>query len=192
MKKLICVLLTAVLLAGALAGCGAEKKEKNVDLAAVYDAMQQTLPEMMTLDEENMLNLLGIRAEDCTQAIAAVCAVGLQADEVWLLQAKDAQALERLKTLAASRMAAKLEVPEFWLLNKAAGAMLPSAKNLILFAELLLVLAVSAVLLHGRRTAVKLAESMQLNRRNAVLVGILLIWCLCSMSGVSTYLYFKF
>ena len=90
------------------------------------------------------------------------------------------------------RMAAKLEVPEFWLLNKAAGAMLPSAKNLILFAELLLVLAVSAVLLHGRRTAVKLAESMQLNRRNAVLAGILLIWCLCSMSGVSTYLYFKF
>ena len=52
--------------------------------------------------------------------------------------------------------------------------------------------AVSAVLLHGRRTAVKLAESMQLNRRNAVLAGILLIWCLCSMSGVSTYLYFKF
>ena len=90
------------------------------------------------------------------------------------------------------RMAAKLEVPEFWLLNKAAGAMLPSAKNLILFAELLLVLAVSAVLLHGRRTAVTLAESMQLNRRNAVLAGILLIWCLCSMSGVSTYLYFKF
>lgn len=116
MKKLICVLLTAVLLAGALAGCGAEKKEeKNVDLAAVYDAMQQTLPEMMTLDEENMLNLLGIRAEDCTQAIAAVCAVGLQADEVWLLQAKDAQALERLKTLAASRMAAKLDETESYL-----------------------------------------------------------------------------
>ena len=115
MKKLICVLLTAALLAGALAGCGAEKKEKNVDLAAVYDAMQQTLPEMMTLDEENMLNLLGIRAEDCTQAIAAVCAVGLQADEVWLLQAKDAQALERLKTLAASRMAAKLDETESYL-----------------------------------------------------------------------------
>ena len=116
MKKLICVLLTAVLLAGVLAGCGAEKKEeKNVDLAAVYAAMQQTLPEMMTLDAENMLNLLGIQAEDCTQAIAAVCAVGLQADEVWLLQAKDAQALERLKTLAESRMAAKLDETESYL-----------------------------------------------------------------------------
>lgn len=116
MKKLICVLLTAVLLAGMLSGCGAEKKEeKNVDLAAVYATMQQTLPEMMTLDAENMLNLLGIQAEDCTQAIAAVCAVGLQADEVWLLQAKDAQALERLKTLASSRMAAKLDETESYL-----------------------------------------------------------------------------
>ena len=116
MKKLICVLLSAVLLTGVLAGCGAEKKEeKNVDLAAVYATMQQTLPEMMTLDAENMLNLLGIQAEDCTQAIAAVCAVGLQADEVWLLQAKDAQALERLKTLAESRMAAKLDETESYL-----------------------------------------------------------------------------
>lgn len=116
MKKLICVLLSAVLLTGVLAGCGAEKKEeKNVDLAAVYATMQQTLPEMMTLDAENMLNLLGIQAEDCTQAIAAVCAMGLQADEVWLLQAKDAQALERLKTLAESRMAAKLDETESYL-----------------------------------------------------------------------------
>lgn len=115
MKKLFCMLLTAALLTGVLTGCGGEQKEKNVDLTAVYTTMQQTLPEMMTLDEENMLNLLGIRAEDCTQAIAAVCAVGLQADEVWLLQAKDAQALERLKTLAASRMAAKLEETESYL-----------------------------------------------------------------------------
>lgn len=116
MKKMICVLLSAVLLAGMLSGCGAEKKEeKNVDLDAVYATMQQTLPEMMTLDAENMLNLLGIQAEDCTQAIAAVCAVGLQADEVWLLQAKDAQALERLKTLAESRMAAKLDETESYL-----------------------------------------------------------------------------
>ena len=115
MKKLICMLLTAALLAGVLAGCGGAQKEKDVDLTAVYTKMQQMLPEMMILDEENMLNLLGIRAEDCTQAIAAVCAVGLQADEVWLIQAKDAQALERLKTLAASRMTAKLEETESYL-----------------------------------------------------------------------------
>ena len=70
---------------------------------------------LMTLDAENMLNLLGIQADDCVQAIAAVCAVGLQADEVWLLQAKDAQALERLKTLAFSRMAAKLDETESYL-----------------------------------------------------------------------------
>ena len=102
MKKLICMILAAALMTGLLAGCGAQKKEKEVDLTGVYTKMQETLPEMMTLDAENMLNLLGIQADDCVQAIAAVCAVGLQADEVWLLQAKDAQALERLKTLAFS------------------------------------------------------------------------------------------
>ena len=95
MKKLICMILAAALMTGLLTGCGAQKKEKEVDLTGVYTKMQETLPEMMTLDAENMLNLLGIQADDCVQAIAAVCAVGLQADEVWLLQAKDAQALER-------------------------------------------------------------------------------------------------
>lgn len=115
MKKLICMILAAALMTGLLTGCGAQKKEKEVDLTGVYTKMQETLPEMMTLDAENMLNLLGIQADDCVQAIAAVCAVGLQADEVWLLQAKDAQALERLKTLASSRMAAKLDETESYL-----------------------------------------------------------------------------
>lgn len=89
------------------------------------------------------------------------------------------------------RMAGQMDIPEFWLLNKSVGAVAPAAKNLLLLAELLLVL-VAAVLLCSRRTAVKLAETMRLNRRNALLAGLLFIWCLCSMSGVSTYLYFKF
>ncbi len=89
------------------------------------------------------------------------------------------------------RMAGQMSVPEFWLLNKLTGAAAPAAKNPLLLAELLLVLA-AAMLLCMRKTAVKIAGTMQLNRRNAVLAGLLLVWCLCSMSGVSTYLYFKF
>lgn len=90
------------------------------------------------------------------------------------------------------RMAGQLEVPEFWLVNKLAGVAAPGLKNPLLLAELLLILGAAILLLHARRTAQKLAESMKLSRRNAVLARILLIWCLCSMSGVSTYLYFKF
>lgn len=90
------------------------------------------------------------------------------------------------------RMAGQLNVPEFWLWNKLAGAAAPGLKNPLLLAELLLILGAAVFLLHAGRTARKLAQTMKLSRRNAVFAGILLVWCLCSMSGVSTYLYFKF
>ena len=68
-----------------------------------------TLPEMMQLDETTMLNFLGIAAEDCTQVIAAICTDGMKTDEVWLVEAKDAAALERVKALAETRLKAKTE-----------------------------------------------------------------------------------
>ena len=61
------------------------------------------------MDETTMLNFLGIRAEDCRQAIAAVSNDGLRADEVWLIEAKDQQALDKLKTLAQTRLEAKAD-----------------------------------------------------------------------------------
>lgn len=90
------------------------------------------------------------------------------------------------------RLAAKLDLPEFWLLNKLVAAVLPGASNPVMLAELLLMLVIALVLVNARRTAVRLAETMELNTTNAVLVGILLVVCLCSVSGVSTYLYFQF
>ena len=47
-----------------------------------------------------MLNYLGISMEDCAQAVVAVTSDGLGADEVWLIQAKDTEALARLQPLA--------------------------------------------------------------------------------------------
>ncbi len=89
------------------------------------------------------------------------------------------------------RMAAKLDVPEFWVINKAVGVVTPSLQNPVLLLELLAIVVIGLVLTQ-RRTAVQLASELRLTGRNAVLVGILLVLCLCSMSGVSTYLYFKF
>lgn len=113
MRKRIAWILLAVLLLN-LAACGGEKA-KSVDLNAVYEGFQETLPEMMVLDEDLMMNLLGIPAEDCAQVVTAVCADGLAADEVWLIEAKDAQALERLKALAQNRLEAKAEETENYL-----------------------------------------------------------------------------
>lgn len=110
MKKITAFVLAAVMLLS-MTACGSEPADtkKNVDLNALYESFGTSLPEMWVLDEEMMLNMYGIKAEDCNQVIAAIVSTGLAADEVWLIEAKDADALARLKTLAESRMTAKAD-----------------------------------------------------------------------------------
>lgn len=101
MKKWIAMVLAAAALFS-LTVCGS--KEKTADMEAVYAKFQDSLPEMYQMDEETMLNYMGIDAADCRQAVVAVASDGLRADEVWLIEAKDADALARLKALAESRL----------------------------------------------------------------------------------------
>lgn len=112
-KKIVWVLLAVLVLN--LTACAGGEKAKPVDLNAVYEDFQDTLPEMLVLDETLMMNLFGIPAEDCAQVITAVCGNGLGADEVWLIEAKDDQALDRLKTLAQKRLEAKAAETENYL-----------------------------------------------------------------------------
>lgn len=110
MKKIISIILAAALLLS-LAACGGEKApaKEPVDLNALYESFGSSLPEMWVLDEDMMLNMFGIQAADCNQVITAIVSTGLAADEVWLIEAKDADALARLKTMAESRMTAKAD-----------------------------------------------------------------------------------
>ncbi len=105
-KTIACILLAALL--ATLTACGKEEV-KPVDLNALYDGFGETLPEMILMDEVYRMNFFGIDSADCTQVVTAVCANGLRTDEVWLIEAKDAAALERLQTLAESRLKAKAE-----------------------------------------------------------------------------------
>ncbi len=75
-----------------------------LDMQALYSQMTSTLPDMLILDDGMMLNYCGIKAEDCVQAVVAICSNSLQTDEVWLIEAKDAQAMARLKTLVENRL----------------------------------------------------------------------------------------
>lgn len=112
MKKIICAILAACLLLS-MAACG--KKEApavSLDTAALYESYSQYLPEMFYPDEATLLNFLGIHAEDCVQYKVAICAEGLRADEVWLIEAKDAAALENLTALANARIQSKLDETE--------------------------------------------------------------------------------
>lgn len=120
MKRLFAMILAVVMLLS-LIGCGSDINEETqpetlpqeslapADMEKIYEAMAEKMPEMIRMDETTMLNFCGIQAQDCVQVVAAICADGLITDEVWLIEAKDEAALERLKTLAESRLQMKGE-----------------------------------------------------------------------------------
>lgn len=113
MKKGIALVLLAVMLLS-LSACGEEKAAEPVNLEELYQSFSARLPEMILLDEGTMLNFTGIQSQDCAQYVVAICAEGLRADEVWLIEAKDADALSRIQKLADTRIQAKLEETEFY------------------------------------------------------------------------------
>lgn len=109
MKKITVIVLSALLLVS-LAACGAPKQaEKDVDLQALYQSFEDMLPNMFLPEGDMRLNYMGIEEADCRKVITAVSEDGLAADEVWLIQAKDADALARLKALAENRLAMKAD-----------------------------------------------------------------------------------
>lgn len=89
------------------------------------------------------------------------------------------------------RMAAALDIPEFYLLNQAVSRLAPNALNLVRLQELIFLLALSIALVSSKNAG-EIAREMVWNRKNAILMGMLAVWCLLSLQGVTTFLYFKF
>jgi hypothetical protein len=121
MKKFISILLIAVTLLGLTACQGNETPAsststppaapKDLVLSNVYTNItaQAEMPEMMRVDEEMLLDLYGIKAEQYKQVEVYLCVNSLRADEIWLIEAVDEAALAQLKTLAQNRLTAKDE-----------------------------------------------------------------------------------
>ena len=108
MKRIVSLLLAIVMLL-ALTACGG-KNAKQVNMDELYQQLLETMPDMILIEDADMrLNLMGIRSEDCAQVVTAVCADGLRTDEVWLIEAKDAAALERIAEMAENHLFAKGE-----------------------------------------------------------------------------------
>lgn len=109
MKKVISLML-ALALVLTMAACGGKSEEPvSVDVNALYDSYSQYMPDMFYPDEATLLNFVGINVEDCAQYKVAICAEGMRADEVWLIEAKDQTALENLRQLAQTRIQSKLD-----------------------------------------------------------------------------------
>ena len=109
MKKIVSLIL-ALAMVMSLAACGGKAEEAvSIDVTALYESYAQYMPDMFEPDADTMMNFLGISVEDCAQYKVAICAEGMRSDEVWLIEAKDAAALETLQALAQTRIEAKLE-----------------------------------------------------------------------------------
>ena len=115
MKKLVYIILALALLLS-LCACGEKTEQPSlpVALGALYEELSPSLPEMIPMEGDMRLNMLGISDADCAQAVTAICGEGMKADELWLIEAADEAALERIKTLAESRKAAKMEETSFY------------------------------------------------------------------------------
>ncbi len=80
---------------------------KDINMQELYTQLSAKMPEMMLVDDSMLFNYYGIDTEDCKQAVVAICSNALLTDEVWLIEAKNADALAHLETLANNRLAAK-------------------------------------------------------------------------------------
>lgn len=111
MKKLTCTLLAALLLL-TLTACGTAAESAPVNMQELYDSMADKLPEMLPLDADMMMSFCGIDAADCNQAVAAIAAEGMAVDEVWLVEAVDEAAADKIQALADTRLRMKGEETE--------------------------------------------------------------------------------
>ena len=113
MKRFFVLILSAVMVFSLCAcGQGPAAESKQADLKALYESCTGKMTPMMMVEGDTRSDFMGIEEADCTQVYTAFAEDGLLTDELWLVEAKDAEAFERLKTLAQNRMKAKAEETE--------------------------------------------------------------------------------
>lgn len=106
MRRGILALLAAALCL-CLAACGGgEEKRAELDVHEALAAMLEKAPieEAMELTEADMLNFYGIEADQMADFAAALCAVGIEADELVLVKAADEDSAQAVEELLRQRL----------------------------------------------------------------------------------------
>lgn len=109
-KRFTAGLLSLLLIFGLAACSGGNESAFEMDVQEVYEQLiaLPDMPAMIELPEDKALDFLGLDYSKCVQALAAICAVNIQADEIWLVEAKDGSAAE-IEELARSRVEQRME-----------------------------------------------------------------------------------
>ncbi len=109
MKKILCCVLLASLML--LCACAQQPQTKDVDLNSLMGTLAADYgfnEGMLDLTADDLLELYGIEAADVKQFSAKLKLESIQADEVILIEAVDAQAAKRVKEKLDSRFQTKL------------------------------------------------------------------------------------
>lgn len=128
MKRIQWTALIAAL-ALLLAACGAApapetaapaaetQTTESPDLEAVYQDFEESfeLPEMAAVSEKRRDAILGIAPEDCLQAVTMLCGDSVRADEIWMIEAADDAAADRIAELAQARLDQRAQEMENYL-----------------------------------------------------------------------------
>ena len=113
MKRYFVLVLAAAMVLSLMAcGTAPAAEGEKADLSALYESCTALMTPMMPVDDTMRLDFMGIDDADCAQVYTAFAEDGLRADELWLIEAKDSEAFDRLRTLAENRMQAKKDETE--------------------------------------------------------------------------------
>lgn len=110
MKKLL-VILSCLAMLLSFAACQKEETapKTDLDMEQVYSKLCKaaSLPPMLELDKDLMLDYCGIKADSVKQAKVLICEDSLRTDEIWLIEANDEDTAKQIKELADKRLKAK-------------------------------------------------------------------------------------
>ncbi len=104
-RKLNVILLLILCLGLLTAACG-QAAPARADLQQLYDrfASDPEMPEMLTLSAKQAERSSGLELGDCPQAIVAICDDGLRVDEIWLIEAENAEKAGAILEIAKSHV----------------------------------------------------------------------------------------
>lgn len=110
-KSLILILTLALMLSFAACGGGEALAPVQMQPQELYTRLGQEvqIPAMLSLNEGMMLDLCGIQKADVTRAVVAICEDSLRTDEIWMVEAADEAAAQRITELAKKRLTKKGE-----------------------------------------------------------------------------------
>ncbi|MDE6890846.1 MAG: MBOAT family protein, partial [Lachnospiraceae bacterium] len=89
------------------------------------------------------------------------------------------------------KIAAKLDVPEFYLIKQAVNLMAPDMLKYAYLLAFILLLFVSGFIV-TRKNTLEIVREHPLNGRLCAFVTVIFVWSVISFSQVSTFIYFNF